>query len=238
MTFSLHHQVEHFFTQGSAGYDAEILQIVPLYPQLFEELLESCEFPAGSLNKKDPLIILELGCGTGNLSLLLSQVYPNAHLTVVDASAEMVALAEAKISQPQKVSPVVSDFRSLAIPPNSVDLVISSLALHHLPDEDKPGFYQQILGWLKPGGLFRCADQAILNPRAEGLDYQLQRWEAKALANGADPAVLAHWKTHLLTQDHYATVPEYLNWLSEAGFTDVDCYWRSAFWSVFGGSKP
>jgi len=72
-----------YFGAMTASYDSFIRRAVPRYEEMSERLVDY--LPPGATR------ILELGCGTGNLSLRLAERYPDACLTLVDASPEMIA---------------------------------------------------------------------------------------------------------------------------------------------------
>jgi ubiquinone/menaquinone biosynthesis C-methylase UbiE len=56
------------------------------------------------------------------------------------------------------VSAEVKDLREFQLPPASVDLVVSSYALHHLTNRDKRVLVAQAARWLRPGGRLVIAD--------------------------------------------------------------------------------
>ncbi|MGH4026228.1 MAG: methyltransferase domain-containing protein, partial [Pseudonocardiaceae bacterium] len=43
---------------------------------------------------QDPAVVVDLGCGPGNLTRLLARRWPHAHLVAVDSSPEMVQAAQ------------------------------------------------------------------------------------------------------------------------------------------------
>jgi SAM-dependent methyltransferase len=103
-------------------------------------------------------LVVDLGAGTGLLTLRLAMVA--AHVTAVDIAPNMlVALADAAKQQSSKnVSTVVADLSTYDLPPASVDLVVSSYALHHLSDAAKQALLERIYKWLRPGGRLVIAD--------------------------------------------------------------------------------
>jgi tRNA (cmo5U34)-methyltransferase len=225
--------VGHFFGQISAGYDEAILKGIPPYAELIGSVLGYC-----FMEPSTPWSILELGCGTGNLSLSLREMFPNAQLTLVDLSPDMLTQAMLKLGSPDRqVDLVPGSFMALEFQPGQFDLVVSSMALHHLQDADKPEMYRRIFSWLKPGGLFRCADETLSLP-AQAQERNMLRWEAWALESGATPDDLNVWITHAEQHDHYASLANHFEWLQEAGFKEVDCYWRKLMWTTFGARKP
>ena len=77
--------LSEFFSQLSGEYDLSIIRACPPYLEMLESLMVYT-FAERAL----PLRILELGCGTGNVSRLIGETFPKAELWVVDLSAEML----------------------------------------------------------------------------------------------------------------------------------------------------
>ena len=93
-----------------------------------------------------PLTVVDLGCGTGNVTRLLRERWPDARITGVDASAQM--LAEAR-KQEAEISWEQSDLGAWK-PPESFDLVYSNAALHWL--DDHPALFARVGRNVAPGG--------------------------------------------------------------------------------------
>ena len=78
-----------------------------------------------------PASILELGCGTGFLTKLLAQAFPEANYTATDAAHAM--LEQARLACPPRVRFQALDFERHE-PPHSTQWVVSSLALQWAAD--------------------------------------------------------------------------------------------------------
>jgi ubiquinone/menaquinone biosynthesis C-methylase UbiE len=96
-----------------------------------------------------PADVLDLGCGTGSLAVLLAEA--GHHVQGLDLSAPMVAAAEAKA----RAAGVDAAFRQgdAAAPPyraGSADVVLSRHVLWALPDPDEA--LRRWVGLLRPGG--------------------------------------------------------------------------------------
>ncbi len=225
--------VGDFFDRASADYDESIRKAIPPYQEMFEALLGYC-----FLSRSANLRILELGCGTGNLSVYLRELFPNARLTLVDLSPDMLKQAAVKLGgENDQLALLQGGFMDIAFASEQFDLIVSSMALHHLLDAEKPVLYQRIFQWLKPGGLFRCADETLSLPAAIQ-DENMRRWEIWARQNGTTDADIRFWTEHAEQYDHYAPLALHFDWLSQSGFQHVDCYWRKLMWTVFGGNRP
>jgi demethylmenaquinone methyltransferase/2-methoxy-6-polyprenyl-1,4-benzoquinol methylase/phosphoethanolamine N-methyltransferase len=106
--------------------------------------------------------VLDVGCGTGTLAVAAARkVRPGGEVHGIDASPEMVELSRRKATK----KGVDASFQSapiegLPFPDDHFDLVLSSLMLHHLPDEVKAQGLAEIRRVLKPGGRFVAVDLA------------------------------------------------------------------------------
>lgn len=219
-----------FFNRISQEYDGMITRSVPRYQEMFWAMLYY--LPPSFL----PAGILELGCGTGNLTRQLHERWPQSPITVVDFSPEMLEITSQKLNTPL-LTPVESAFESLDLPEGQFDLVISSIAVHHLSDPEKARLFHRIYTWLRPGGFFVLGDQVMgANQRLHQAD--LLHYEAYARSYGATESDIQNWREHRQTQDHYATIADLTTWMNEAGFQCVDIVWRYCFWTVFQGQKP
>ncbi len=143
-----------YFGSMVESYDSLIRRAVPRYDEMIARLLDY--LPPAAAN------ILELGCGTGNLSLKLAEKYPQAALTFVDASPEMLAITRARLEAVDapavsRASFVEETFENIGSAPASFNLVVSSISLHHV--EDKAALYERIYAALRDGGALRFADQ-------------------------------------------------------------------------------
>jgi len=77
--------------------------------------------------------VLDLGCGTGTLTLLVKRLHPRAEVTGMDGDADVLTIAKAKAQQASL--PITWDHglaNQLPYPDGRFDRVLSSLVLHHL----------------------------------------------------------------------------------------------------------
>ena len=103
----------------------------------------------------DGATVVDLGSGTGEVLVRLARLAPSLELTGVDVDPAMVARAQAKAGHAipaggRRPSFVVADAGALPFPDESVDLVVSSYAVHHLPD--RHAARAEIMRVLRPGG--------------------------------------------------------------------------------------
>ena len=103
--------------------------------------------------------VLDIGCGTGSLAVLVKTLYPAAQVVGVDPDPRALDLARRKTDGAGlsvKFDRAFGD--ALGYPDASFDRVLSSMMLHHVPDEEKPRMLREICRVLKPGGRLELLD--------------------------------------------------------------------------------
>jgi ubiquinone/menaquinone biosynthesis C-methylase UbiE len=103
--------------------------------------------------------VLEVGCGTGALSILAKiAVGESGEVDGIDIAPKMIATAQQKARKSNlKINFRIAPVNELPYPDNSFDLVISSLMFHHLPVKVKKEGLEEIHRVLKKEGrLFLC----------------------------------------------------------------------------------
>jgi ubiquinone/menaquinone biosynthesis C-methylase UbiE len=100
---------------------------------------------------------VDLGCGTGALTLALARrVGPTGSVLGVDASEQMVAYA--RRSAPPQVRYAVTPAEALDLPEGSVDAVATALAMHHIAPEQRLVALGKARQALRPGGRLVLVD--------------------------------------------------------------------------------
>jgi ubiquinone/menaquinone biosynthesis C-methylase UbiE len=103
--------------------------------------------------------VLDLGCGTGTLTLMIQRAHPDARVFGIDVDPEILARARQKATRAH--SQVVFDQGvafQLPYRDRSFDRVLSSLVIHHLTDENKRRAILEAYRILKPGGEIHIFD--------------------------------------------------------------------------------
>ncbi len=103
--------------------------------------------------------ILDLGCGTGTLAVLIKGAHRGVEVFGLDADPEALKLARTKL-EAAGLEVQLNQGLSSALPyaAESFDRAVSSLFLHHLPSELKLEAMREALRVLRPGGEFHIAD--------------------------------------------------------------------------------
>ncbi len=122
--------------------------------------LEMATSIAGAIRRAVPLspalAVLDFGCGTGLVTLALQPFV--GRITGADTSEGMLGQLRRKIGARAlaNVEAVLLDASSTNLPGGAYDLVVSSMALHHV--EDTAALFRQLHGLLRPGGSVALAD--------------------------------------------------------------------------------
>ncbi|MGY1664784.1 trans-aconitate 2-methyltransferase [Geodermatophilus sp. SYSU D00696] len=174
------------------------------------------------VDAREPRVVVDLGCGEGALTASLAARWPEAQVTGVDSSPEMLAAAAAHAVD-GRVGFELGDVRDWR-PDGPVDVVVSNAVLHWVPGH--AGLLARWAGYLAPGG--RLAVQVPGNHRAP--THRLL----------ADLCAAPEWSGRLAAA---APPPEpvldpaaYLDVLVDAGLTaDV---WETTYLHVLRGPDP
>ena len=121
--------------------------------------------------------ILDLGTGDGRLLSLVKLNRPEAEGIALDFSEPMLEQARKRFAHDKRVTVMKHDF-SFPLPFNELrcfDVVVSSLAIHHLTNPRKKQLYAEVFDLLNPMGVF-CNLEHVSSPtRIFTLNFYLQR---------------------------------------------------------------
>jgi tRNA (cmo5U34)-methyltransferase len=219
-------ELANFFNAISDEYGLAIQRCVPRYTEMLWAIFE---YLPDSL--RQPKRVLELGCGTGNLSELIARNFPNARLTLVDLSDSSLRTCRSRMPTSAQVEYVHRDFRELVFADNQFDLILSTISLHHLNSTEKQRLFANGYDWLSAGGMLSYGDQ-FSALAADVYQRHMENWKAYTQSAGASEKEWQMWMDHQEKQDFHDSLPDQLEWLRKAGFENVDCTWRHLLWTV------
>jgi len=108
--------------------------------------------------------VLDLGCGTGALSLVAKRAEPGIELVALDPDPKALARARRKAARAGAALAFESGFGdALPFPDASFDRAISSFVLHHLESAAKPAVLRELRRVLRAGGSLHVLDFAGAN---------------------------------------------------------------------------
>jgi tRNA (cmo5U34)-methyltransferase len=168
--------------------------------------------------------VLDLGTGDGALIAAVRERWPAAAAVGLDLSSPLLDRARSRFGGSAEVSFLSHDLMEpLPAAVGAFDVVLSSLAIHHLPDRRKRELFDEVFSLLEPGGVFGLLD-VVASPTPE-LHERAQ-------------AALGFGDQDRHPSDQPARLEDQLAWLREAGFDHVDCFWKWLELAVVAGTKP
>jgi SAM-dependent methyltransferase len=203
--------------------------------------------------------VLDLGCGTGSLTVSVLEDFPHAISAGIDFDPTILWLAKARLkSYRSRVRLILNDLRDrtwLRSVPSPFDAVISATALHWLKPDELVDLYKQVALILRPGGIFLNADhvgsdhpgiqrawekhQSIMlakEAKRDSNDWHTF-WNEYSRALGIDinnihKRVIGGWEGGV---EEGLPLAWHFDRLREGGFASVDCFWRYDCDAIYGG---
>ena len=223
-------QVKSHFEEEAEIFDDLIRTLIPGYEDMIESMILALPF-----HQKEKINVLDLGCGTGNISLEVKERFPNAKITSVDMAKNMIKMAKYKLASYNDIEFIIADVRDLEFV-DEFDAVVSSLALHHLHHPEKKPYYHRIKSFLKKGGVFYNTDN-ILGSSPHLNQLYMDKWIEFLLKSHTHEEIDSVWIPKHREEDFPAPLMDHIHLLEEVGFKEVDVIWKSYMFGVYGGKK-
>jgi len=162
--------------------------------------------------------VLDVGCGTGTLALLIRSRVPGARVVGLDGDPGVLAIARRKIAKAGADVTLVEGLADDAsrFAPASFDRIVTSFVLHHLSVPQKRAALAAMRRWLRPGG------------ELDVLDFEAQGHGLHAFLGGALARLHGHAHTEPPAGEDVAALAR------EAGFARVERTGRIR--TPFGGA--
>jgi ubiquinone/menaquinone biosynthesis C-methylase UbiE len=216
------------FTACATDYDRLRRKLIPCFDAFYGHALEL----VARWDVNPAPRILDLGAGTGLFSSLVLERLPQAHVHLVDISAGMVDQAKLRFRDRPNVSFEIADYIHDPLG-GSWDVIISGLSIHYLDDQEKRELFRRIHEALSSNGLFVNADR-VLGPTVI-LERQYQQlWLEAVQAAGVGPEDIKAAQERM-NFELCATLEDQLRWMRDAGFSNVDCTFKSWQFAVMSG---
>ncbi|OIK09280.1 methyltransferase [Bacillus sp. MUM 116] len=220
--------IKNKFDENASSYDDQRRKLIPCFDDFYS-------IPISILNTNtEAPSVLDIGAGTGLFSFFLKEKYPDARMTLIDLSEKMMDVSRARFSHYQDIHYIVADYTEHCFE-EKFDIIISSLSIHHLSDEEKRKLYVKIFSLLKEDGIFINADQVLGHTEFIESLYK-NDWKNKIENSGLrkQEIAAAYERTKL---DKMATLEDQIGWLKDCGFQDVDCIYKYFNFVVLFGRK-
>ena len=201
----------------------------------------------------DSDLVVELCCGDGALSEAILDRVECVRVLALDASDVMLDSCARRTErfgdriEIRRFDLGQTDWRRFDEPPRAI---VSSFAIHHLPDSAKRELFRDMADTLAAGGVLAIAD--LIQPSNEA-STRLAAWQwdeavrERSMQLRGDLSGFAffaaeRWNHHALEDpdpiDQPAPLLDQLGWLSKAGLEDVDVHWSKGGMSLFSAVRP
>ncbi len=225
-----HEAVRLIFDAAAERYDGRRKTVIPCFDDFYKTIIELIPFSAD-----DSFTFLDLGAGTGLLTSFILQQHPHATGTVLDISEKMIQAAKARFSGDNRVDYSIMDYSEKKLP-RAYDLIVSAMSIHHLDNPDKRILFSNIFQALAPGAWF------IHGELVKGKTLHTEKIYQDRWMNHLNRSVLPEEELREIEKrmsfDKPALLADQLKWLEDAGFIDVDCFYKFYNFAVYAGKKP
>lgn len=218
---------------GTDYQDVSTVQVYEEKMSKFRNFQQEARSIMKYVHLKPEHTLLEIGTGTGNFAIEAArhcrQVY------AIDVSQVMVDVVQEKIHRLNlsNLSVKRAGFLDYEPPEMLFDVVVSKLALHHLPDFWKMVALHRIFKLLKPGGYFYLEDVVFSFPIAEYAE-KLPQWVT--FVQGIDADLASETEAH--AREEFSTC----DWIIEevlvrTGFEYTLCK-KDSYFAAYCCQKP
>jgi tRNA (cmo5U34)-methyltransferase len=235
--------VDYWAGREVTAYERKQRLLVPRKDEILETVVDLIPFPEDAA-----IAVLDVGAGQGALAERVLRRFPRAHVTLLDASQEMLAVAE------ERLAPYALRYTALLGDYNApgwheairrpVHAVVSVLALHYLRTERRELFFRDAYalleapGYLANGGGFLSENERV---QAYNDGKRLAFTQRQLAAEGRAIALeelRARWRHNSEQAGVNAfTLVEQVRLLEGAGFAQVEIVWRYLSLAVVVGYK-
>jgi trans-aconitate 2-methyltransferase len=166
----------------------------------------------------DPRQVVDLGCGSGNVSVQLAARWPSAAIVGIDSSDDMLAAARRRSDSIRWVNARIGEWT----PEMRCDVVYSNAALHWL--DDHRSLLPKLMGWLDRGGVLAVQMPRNFDAASHVIAYELARE--------------LPYREHLRarTGGQRMTLEDYAQLL--AGSASVLDLWETEYLHILDGDNP
>lgn len=199
-------EMSSFFDERAGTYDDHMIKDLDL--NIFYEEVTKC-LPTDRKN----VSVLDLGCGTGLELEGLFSIYPNAKVTAIDLSKNMLKMLKHKYeSKRGQLNLICGSYFDIDFGLEQFDIILSTYSLHHFSAEVKSTFYKKIYNALKDDGI--CIEGDYIVDSLEKEQFYIAEDERLRRKNDITDG-LYHYDTPLAVQTQ-------IELYKKAGFHDTN----------------
>jgi ubiquinone/menaquinone biosynthesis C-methylase UbiE len=186
--------------------------LTPLYDTFFKLTMQEEGFKRRLIEQaqiRPSHRVLDLGCGTGTLTVMIKQAHPDSEVTGLDGDPQILEIARRKATQAgTSINFDEGMAYQLPYPDASFDRVLSSMVFHHLTTQDKERTLAEIYRVLRPDGELHLADFGVPHGiYAKMISLLMRRFErVDDNINGHIPEMFAKAKFSVVKTSEFSTL--------------------------------
>ena len=186
---------------------------------------------------------LDLGCGDGALTQLVLDAHPSAEAVLLDFSEPMLERASERVEHlGARAALVRGDLNDPTwierLPDGRYDVVVSGLAIHHLPAQRKRELFAEVFRLLEPGGMFVNLDYVLVEGPLHGL-FDEKKMDALRAEHEAG---VTHGAEEVIIDEDDDDRPDLaqaqVEWMAQAGFEEAEVQFKWAEAAVMAAFRP
>lgn len=222
--------IKDHFEEEAVRFDKFFFKVAPRYEEMMSALVDALPF-----KKRDRLKVIDLGCGTGNLSKKIISAYPNARIICLDMAENMLKMARVKLKDNNNIKFWLGDIRDFDLS-DKYDVILASLVLHHIEKKDKPRFYRKLYNALSKKGVFFCID-IFISADKHLQKLHMNKWKEFMSTNGLPVKMINDMICRHQAEDRPVIFEDELGIMRKAGFRRVDVILKHYNFALYGGGK-
>lgn len=204
---------------NAAEFDKKVLSMMPYYDQFYVNALDVIKtYVSGSARW------LDLGCGTGTLECMASEMFDDVSFVMLDISEAMLDQAKEKCAG-LRTEYVCASSADIAYE-NEFDVVTAIQSHHYLHEEERKKAVEGAYKALKDDGIFVAFEIITVEDEAVN-ELEFKRWESYELAHGRSEEVVKEHLSRAGIAYFPITVEQHIQLLKQAGFRHVRVFWTA-----------
>lgn len=215
------------YSKMADGYDTTIRQLIPKYDQIMMKMVSFLTY-----DRNQAIDILDIGCGTGNMALLLKKKFFYSNVTCLDPTNEMIKCAKQKLKAYPGIKFVKSKVQDFKFN-EKYDAVVVSMVFQNLRNKrQKISVYKKICKSLKQDGLFLMFGPVL----AENVfveEYYMKNWSRYVQRSFTREKIEREWLATYREKDGPDKFLDEISMLQKGGFRSVDVIYKDNNLALF-----
>lgn len=211
-------KIKERFNDFAEKYDNHRRCFIPCFDDFYVRAVSLLKYYDNSF-----MNIVDLGAGTGLLTKVIYELYPESNYTLIDIAADMLDVAKKRFHELNNFTFMECNYAE-DIPVENCDLICSALSIHHLENDDKEKLYKNIYSKLNKNGCFINLDMFIV--KSKKINDMYNAWWYDFVRDSGITEEERTWWRERIALDRENTIDETMELLSKSGFKNIECIYN------------